>query len=274
MSECTHDCSSCGENCSSRNGGIAKKSLREGATVRKVIAVVSGKGGVGKSMTTALLASYCAKLGYRTAILDADITGPSIPKMFGTNERAMGREDGAIYPVLSKQGIQMMSMNLLLEEDTQPVVWRGALIGGCAVQFWTDVLWDDVDYMFVDMPPGTGDVPLSVYQSLPIDGIVVVSTPQSLVKMIVEKAVNMAEMMNVPVLGIVENMSYIACPDCGKKIELFGESKAEALAREFSVPVALRMPLDPALAKMADEGNIYDADSSAFEEVFSCIEKS
>ncbi len=272
MSECTHDCSSCGENCSSRKGGISKKPLRDGAVVRKVIAVVSGKGGVGKSMTTSLLASYCAKKGYRTAVLDADITGPSIPKMFGVTEHAIGDGQGAIYPAYSKEGIQMMSMNLLLEEENQPVVWRGSLIGGCAVQFWTDVAWEEVDYMFVDMPPGTGDVPLSIYQSLPVDGIVVVTTPQSLVKMIVEKAVNMAKMMNVPILGIVENMSYLACPDCGKKIQLFGESKADLLAEEFAIPAVARMPIDPSLAEKADAGEIYRADGSALSDVFAQIE--
>lgn len=274
MADCTRDCSSCKENCSSRKGNaIEKKPLREGATVHKVIAVVSGKGGVGKSMTTSLLACLGAKKGYRTAILDADITGPSIPKMFGVKEHATGDGEGAIYPEFTKEGIQMMSMNLLLDEENQPVVWRGSLIGGAAVQFWTDVLWEEVDYLFVDMPPGTGDVPLSIYQNLPVDGIIVVTTPQSLVKMIVEKAVNMAKMMNVPILGIVENMSYLTCPDCGKKISVFGESKADEIAAEFAIPSVAKMPIDATLAQKADEGDIYHADSSALEAVFSQIER-
>lgn len=273
MSDCNNDCSSCGADCASRTNAIQKKPLRKGASVKKVIAVVSGKGGVGKSMTTAMLASYAAKKGYRTAILDADITGPSIPKMFGVHERATGNEEGAIYPVSSKEGIQMMSMNLLLDDESQPVVWRGSLIGGCAVQFWTDVLWEDVDIMFIDMPPGTGDVPLSVYQSFPVDGIVVVTTPQDLVKMIVEKAVNMAKMMNVPVVGLVENMSYLVCPDCGKKIEIFGKSKLGEIAFFYSIPAVAKMPIDPSLADRADKGTIYEADDTSLKAVFEQIEK-
>ena len=268
--DCTHNCSSCGANCSSRAGGDSLiKPLHELASVRKVIAVVSGKGGVGKSMTTALLAAEANKRGYTTAVLDADITGPSIPKLFGVHARATGFE-GGIYPVVSESGIQMMSMNVLLEEETQPVIWRGALIA--VTQFWTDVVWNDVDYMFVDMPPGTGDVPLTIFQSLPLAGVIVVTTPQDLVSMIVEKAVNMAKMMNVPILGIVENMSYFVCPDCGKRYEVFGKSKAEAIAKEFSIPAVARMPIQPRLAELADEGKIEEADTSALAPVFAQLE--
>ena len=274
MSEnCTHNCSSCGENCSSRAGGDSLiKPLHENASVRKVIAVVSGKGGVGKSMTTAMLAAYANRQGYTTAILDADITGPSIPKLFGIHERATGYE-GGIFPVRSASGIQMMSMNVLLDEETQPVVWRGSLIAGTVTQFWTDVVWKDVDYMFVDMPPGTGDVPLTIFQSLPLAGIVIVTTPQELVSMIVEKAVNMAKMMNVPILGIVENMSYFVCPDCGKKHEIFGRSKVEALAREFKIPSFARVPIDPLAAESADNGRVEEIDPTPLLSVFAQIEK-
>ena len=273
MSEqCTHDCSSCAKSCGANDKESLIKSLAKGCSVKKVIAVASGKGGVGKSATCALLASLAAKKGYRVAVLDADITGPSIPKMFGVTEQAMGTEEG-ILPVFSKSGIQMMSMNLLLEDETQPVLWRGALIAGAAVQFWTDVLWKDVDYMFVDMPPGTGDVPLSIYQSLPLSGIVMVTTPQDLVKMIVDKAVNMAKKMNLPVLGLVENMSYISCPCCGKVIEPFGQSKAAAFAQEAGIPAVARMPIDSCLAELADRGEIetYDA-LHALDSVFERIE--
>jgi len=273
MSDCNQNCSSCGENCSSRKSANLKKPLHQGASVKKVIAVVSGKGGVGKSLVTALLASRLAKENYRVAVLDADITGPSVPKMFGVTERARGTEDGAIFPVLTREGIQTMSMNLLLENDTQPVLWRGSLIAGAAVQFWTDVLWEDVDYMFVDMPPGTGDVPLSVYQSLPVDGIVIVTTPQSLVKMIVEKAVNMAKMMNVPILGLVENMSYISCPDCGKRIEAFGASKAEEIAKEYSIPAVARLPINPLVASAADKGEIFYASIPEINDVCLAVKK-
>lgn len=273
MSDCTHDCSSCGVDCSSRKAESLKKPLREGASVKKVIAVVSGKGGVGKSMVTALLASAMAKENYRVAVLDADITGPSVPKMFGVEERAMGTEDGAILPVYTAEGIQVMSMNLLLEDETQPVLWRGSLIAGAAVQFWTDVTWEDVDYMFVDMPPGTGDVPLSVYQSLPVDGIVIVTTPQDLVKMIVEKAANMAKMMNVPILGLVENMSYITCPDCGKKIEAFGKSRAEEIAAEYFIPSTARLPVNPTIAAAADGGEIFYVSVPEIGEVIEAVKK-
>lgn len=271
-SNCTHDCSSCKSDCASRDKKTSFiKPLHEEATVRKVIAVASGKGGVGKSLVTSLLAARANKLGYRTAILDADITGPSIPKSFGVSERARG-EENAIFPVETKEGIQLMSMNCLLEHDEDPVVWRGSLIAGAATQFWTDVVWDDVDIMFIDMPPGTGDVPLSVFQSIPISGIVVVTTPQDLVEMIVKKAVNMANMMNVPVLGLVENMSYFECPDCKKKHEIFGASKVEELAKKFSVPAFAKMPIDPNISRLADAGKILEADTEPLSAVFKSIE--
>lgn len=272
MSDCTHDCSSCGSNCPSRDKKSSLlKPLHAGATVRKAIAVASGKGGVGKSLVTSLLAARANKLGYKTAILDADITGPSIPKAFGVSERATGAED-AIFPVETKEGIQLMSMNCLLENDEDPVVWRGALIAGAATQFWTDVVWDDVDIMFIDMPPGTGDVPLSVFQSIPLSGIVIVTTPQDLVEMIVKKAVNMAEMMKVPVLGLVENMSYFECPDCKTKHEIFGKSKAEELAKKYAVPAVAKMPVDPNIARLADSGDVANADTEPLKEVFKVIE--
>ena len=256
MSECTHDCSTCGADCASRN---KPENLLEPqnaqSNVKKVIAVVSGKGGVGKSLVTSLLAVLTKRNGAETAILDADITGPSIPKMFGVHDKAMGTEEG-ILPAETRTGIKMMSVNLLLENDTDPVIWRGALIAGTVKQFWTDVLWGDVDYMYVDMPPGTGDVPLTVFQSLPVDGIIIVTSPQELVGMIVEKAVNMAKMMNIPVLGIVENMSYVACPDCGKKIFPFGESQTAKIAMAQGVPLLAQLPIDPAIAKECDTGVI------------------
>lgn len=271
MSDCTHDCSTCGSNCASRDKKSFIKPLHEGARVKKVIAVASGKGGVGKSLVTSLLAVRARALGYRTAILDADITGPSIPKSFGVSERATGADD-AIFPVETKEGIQIMSMNCLLENDEDPVVWRGALIAGAATQFWTDVVWDDVDIMFIDMPPGTGDVPLSVFQSIPISGIVVVTTPQDLVEMIVHKAVNMASMMSVPVLGLVENMSYFECPDCKKKHEIFGASKVEELAKKFGVPAFAKLPIDPNISRLADAGKIIEAQTDPLSAVFFAIE--
>lgn len=258
MAECTHDCGSCGEECSRRD---MQKAPHELCKIKKVIGIVSGKGGVGKSLTTAMLAVTAQRNGYKTAILDADITGPSIPRMFGITDKAMGTEMG-ILPAITKTGIEVMSMNLLLEEDTDPVIWRGPIIAGTVLQFWTDVIWNDVDYMFVDMPPGTGDVPLSIYQSLPLDGIVVVTTPQELVSMIVKKAVVMAEKMNIPVLGLVENMSYVQCPDCGKKIEIFGKSRVEETAAQFGAKGVARIPFDGALTKCADRGliELYEGD--------------
>ena len=263
MSECTHDCSSCGADCASRN---KPESLLEAqnafSNVKKVIAVVSGKGGVGKSLVTSLLAVLTRRNGHSTAVLDADITGPSIPKIFGVHEKAMGTEDG-ILPVESRTGVKLMSVNLLLENDTDPVIWRGALIAGTVKQFWTDVMWGDVDYMFVDMPPGTGDVPLTVFQSLPVDGIIIVTSPQELVGMIVDKAVNMAKMMKIPVLGLVENMSWIACPDCGKKIFPFGESQTAKVALEEGIPL---------LAKECDTGVIELFNEDWMEPVISAVE--
>ncbi len=257
MSEnCTHDCSTCSSACASRT---APQDLHEKPNeythVKKVIGVVSGKGGVGKSLVTSLLAVLTARQGYQTAILDADMTGPSIPRAFGIHEQALSSEIG-ILPARSKTGIRIISLNLLLENETDPVVWRGPVIASAVKQFWTDVAWGDVDFMFVDMPPGTGDVPLTVFQSLPIDGIVVVATPQQLVGMIVEKAVNMAGMMKIPVLGLVENMSYAVCPDCGKHIPVFGESHVAEVAAKYSLPVLGRIPINPKLAAACDAGLI------------------
>lgn len=253
--ECTHDCSSCSSNCGDRDPKSLLEKLHEGSSVKKVIGVVSGKGGVGKSMVTDLLAVSFSRLGYHCAILDADITGPSIPKAFGITEKAKGN-DTTIFPVQSKTGIDVMSVNLLLPNDMDPVVWRGPVIAGTVKQFWTDVLWEDVDYMFVDMPPGTGDVPLTVFQSIPVDGIVVVTSPQELVSMIVGKAVKMAEMMNIPIVGVVENMSYLTCPDCGKKIAVFGESHLDEVAKDFNIPIIGRVPIDSKLAAACDKGMI------------------
>ena len=256
MSECTHDCSSCSQNCGERQQPQSfLEKPHEGTHVGKVIGVVSGKGGVGKSMVTSMLAELASRAGYRTAVLDADITGPSIPTVFGLHVNAEGTEEG-ILPVVTPSGIKVMSLNLLMENETDPVVWRGPVIAGAVKQFWTDVLWGDVDYMFVDMPPGTGDVPLTVFQSLPLDGIVIVTSPQELVSMIVAKAVNMAKMMDVPVLGIVENMSYFECPDCGKRHSIYGESHLEQIAASHNIPLLARMPIDPKLAELADDGEI------------------
>ncbi len=273
MSEnCTHDCSNCGKDCSSRKKESFLKQPHKKSSIKKVIGVVSGKGGVGKSLTTALLASFAQKQGKKVGIMDADITGPSIPHMFGVRERATGSEEG-IDTVRSSSGIQMMSMNLLLDDATTPVVWRGMVISGTVLQFWTDVIWQDLDLLFIDMPPGTGDVPLTVFQSIPIAGIVIVTTPQDLVKMVVEKAMNMANIMNVPVLGLVENMSYLSCPDCGKKIEIFGASKVEAIAAEYGIPATARMPLDAQISALADAGKIEAYQTDALNEIFNGIEK-
>ena len=254
MSECTHDCSSCGENCSERKGppDFSAK-LNASSRVGKVVAVASGKGGVGKSLVAALLASAAAKRGLRAAVLDADITGPSIPKAFGISGGTLGSEKG-ILPSVSSGGVRVMSLNLLVENPSEPVVWRGPVIAGAVKQFWTDVLWGELDVMFVDMPPGTGDVPLTVFQSLPVDGVVVVSSPQELVEMIVSKAVKMAGMLKKPVLGLVENMSHVKCPDCGKVLELFGPSRIDAMAERFAIPATLRLPVDPSFAASIDAG--------------------
>ena len=255
MSECTHNCSTCGESCGERTEPQSLlKEHNPKARVGKVYGIVSGKGGVGKSMVTSQLAVTMRRRGYEVGVLDANITGPSIPKAFGVHERAEGSPDG-IFPRYSRTGIQVMSVNLLLENETDPVIWRGPVISGVVQQFWTDVLWH-CDYLFVDMPPGTGDVSLSVFQSIPLDGIIIVASPQELVSMVVEKAVKMAEMMNVPIVGIVENMSYVACPDCGRKIHLFGEGKTAEAAARHGLPVLAEMPIDPALAALTDAGNI------------------
>lgn len=256
MSDCTNDCSSCGERCAERTTDFLEKT-NELSHIKKVIAIVSGKGGVGKSLVTSSLASAVAAMGKRVGILDADITGPSIPKSFGLRERAGGSELG-IYPVETRGGIAVMSLNLLTENETDPVIWRGPVIAGTVKQFWTDVIWGDLDYLFIDMPPGTGDVPLTVFQSLPVDGIIVVTSPQELVSMIVTKAVKMAEMMNIPVLGLVENYSYFKCPDCGKEHAVFGQSHIDSVAEELKLKVLARLPMDPAMAAACDGGRIED----------------
>ncbi|MEG1633490.1 MAG: Mrp/NBP35 family ATP-binding protein [Oscillospiraceae bacterium] len=256
MSEnCNHECSGCTESCEEHDTQSLLKPLHEGASVGKVIAVVSGKGGVGKSLVTGLLAAEMQRRGHRAAVLDADVTGPSIPRMFGVNVRAMGGDD-YILPVASGSGIQLISMNVLLENETDPVVWRGPVIAGAVEQFWTDVIWDDVDYMFVDMPPGTGDVPLTVFQSLPVDGIIIVTSPQELVSMIVGKAVHMSEMMQKKVLATVENMSYFMCPDCGKKHSIFGESSIDAIAADYGIKQVAKLPVDPSFAAACDAGEV------------------
>ncbi len=256
MSEsCSQDCGSCSKDCADRKEVDFREKLHERSSVKKVIGVVSGKGGVGKSIVTSMMAVAMNRAGYHTAILDADITGPSIPKSFGVKEKAVADESG-IYPQVSCTGIDMMSINLLLDSDTDPVVWRGPIIAGTVKQFWSDVIWEDVDYMFVDMPPGTGDVPLTVFQSLPVDGIIIVTSPQELVSMIVTKAVKMAKMMNVPIIGLVENMSYFHCPDNGKDYQIFGESHVEAIAKEHNLKVLAKLPIDPMLAASCDNGMI------------------
>ncbi len=275
MSEgCTHNCETCGEACASRQGG-APADMREAANpnskIKKVIGVVSGKGGVGKSLVSGMLAVEMRRRGHNVAVLDADVTGPSIPKMFGLKTRAVGNELG-ILPVETRTGIKVMSVNLLLEHETDPVVWRGPVIAGTVTQFWTDVVWGDVDYMFVDMPPGTGDVALTVFQSLPVDGLIIVASPQDLVSMIVEKAVKMAGLMNVPILGLVENMSYFTCPDCGKKISLFGESHIDEIAAAHQVPVLGKLPIDPGIAKQCDLGVIEAVESNGLDKGVEVLE--
>lgn len=250
---CTHDCSTCTSNCSSREKQSLIAETNKLSTINNVIGIVSGKGGVGKSIITSMLSVNANRHGYNTAILDADITGPSIPKIFGLKHGVSGSDDG-MYPPETKTGIRVMSVNLLLENEKTPVVWRGPVISGTVKQFWTDTVWGDVDYMYVDMPPGTGDVSLTVFQSLPLTGIIIVTSPQELVSMIVAKAVNMANMMNIPVLGIIENMSYLKCPDCGKEINVFGESHIDDIASEFNLDVLARVPIDPKLAALCDKG--------------------
>ncbi len=255
--KCTSDCSACQVDCASRKKPAAsfQEKPHDLSHVKKVIGVVSGKGGVGKSMVTSLLAVTLRRMGLKTAILDADITGPSIPRAFGITEKATGSDVG-LFPVVSKTGIPVMSLNLLLDNDTEPVVWRGPIIAGTVKQFWTDVIWGDVDFLFVDMPPGTGDVPLTVFQSLPVDGIVLVTTPQELVTMIVEKAAHMADKMQVPILALVENMSYVVCPDCGKEIRVFGDSHGEETAKKHSIETFDRLPMEPVLSAACDQGRI------------------
>lgn len=271
--ECTHDCSTCSSNCGSKDPKSLLVAPHPNSKIGKVIGVVSGKGGVGKSMVTDLLAVEFARRGYHCGILDADITGPLIPKAFGITEKAQGNET-TIFPVKSKKyGVDIMSINVLLENESDPVVWRGPVIGGTVRQFWSDTLWDNVDYLFVDMPPGTGDVALTVFQNIPIDGIVVVTSPQDLVSMIVGKAMKMASLMNIPVLGLVENMSYALCPDCGKKIHVFGESHIGEIAEEYHVPVLAQMPINPSLASACDNGTVEDLDCSYLEDAALVIER-
>ena len=273
MSSCNGNCSSCSSaSCGDRKAESLLASLNPKSTVKKVIAVVSGKGGVGKSTVTSMLAVAMARKGYRVGVLDADITGPSAPTAFGVTD-CQGANDDGLYPALTRSGIQVMSINLLLDDPNSPVVWRGPVIAGAVKQFWTDVIWEDVDYMFVDMPPGTGDVPLTVFQSLPVDGVVIVTSPQDLVSMIVSKAVNMANLMHIPVLGFVENYSYLQCPDCGKKIHVFGKSHLDQVAAQFGLPILARLPIDPNVAEAYDNGLMETVDTTAMAEVVSAVEK-
>lgn len=269
--QCTHDCNTCGSDCGDRQETDFSVAPHPMSQVKKVIGVVSGKGGVGKSLVTSEMAVTMRRRGAEVGILDADITGPSIPKAFGLTEKAIGSENG-IYPVRTKTGIDVMSMNLLLENETDPVVWRGPVIAGAVKQFWSDVIWDHKEYLFVDMPPGTGDVPLTVFQSLPVDGIIIVTSPQELVSMIVEKALVMAQMMNVPVLGIVENMSYFKCPNCDDIYHIFGDSKIDEIAAANHIPVLAKVPIDPEIAKKVDAGNIEDYDGTWFDQAADVIE--
>lgn len=274
MSDCNNNCGSCSSNCSDRKETKNEFAVQphELSNIKKVIGVVSGKGGVGKSMVTSLLAVTMKRRGFRTAILDADITGPSIPKIFGLKEKAKGNEMG-IFPVQSNSGIDVMSINLLLGNETDPVVWRGPVIAGTVKQFWSDVIWNEVDYMFVDMPPGTGDVPLTVFQSLPVDGIIIVTSPQELVSMIVGKAVKMAKMMNIPILGLVENMSYFVCPDCDKEYEIFGKSHIEEVAKEHEIETFAKLPINPKLAAAGDRGMIELFEGEWLDQIADDLEK-
>ena len=273
MSSCNGNCSSCGSaDCGDRKAENRLAQLNPKSTVKKVIAVVSGKGGVGKSTVTSMLAVAMSRRGKRVGVLDADITGPSVPTAFGVTECQGATKEG-LYPAMTTTGIQVMSINLLLDNNTDPVVWRGPVIAGAVKQFWTDVIWEDVDYMFVDMPPGTGDVPLTVFQSLPVDGIVIVTSPQDLVSMIVAKAVKMANMMHIPVLGFVENYSYLECPDCGKRINVFGESRLEEVAEAFELPILARLPIDPMVAQSFDSGLMETVKTENVDKVIEAIEK-
>ena len=272
MSSCNGNCSSCSSDCGDRKAESLLAQLNPRSSVKKVIAVVSGKGGVGKSTVTSMLAVAMARKGKRVGVLDADIPGPSAPTAFGVNECQGANEEG-LYPALSRTGIQVMSINLLLDNPGDPVVWRGPVIAGAVKQFWTDVIWEDVDYLFVDMPPGTGDVPLTVFQSLPVDGIVIVTSPQDLVSMIVTKAVRMAEMMHIPVLGFVENYAYLECPDCGKRIHVFGESHLDRVAEKLGLPVLARLPIDPKVAEAYDNGRMESVNTELLSGVVDAIEK-
>lgn len=270
---CNEKCSSCSENCSDRKEPMDfSEKLNERSKVKKVIGIVSGKGGVGKSLVTSMMAVTMNKRGHKTAILDADITGPSIPKAFGITRKAGGNQYGYL-PVPSKKGIDVMSINLMLENDTDPVVWRGPVIAGVVKQFWSDVIWEDVDYMFIDMPPGTGDVPLTVFQSVALDGIIIVTSPQELVSMIVAKAVKMAEMMNIPILGLVENMSYFRCPDNGKDYKIFGESHIEEIAEAHDLKLLAKLPIDPEIANSCDRGEIEGYETDLFDSIAEILEE-
>lgn len=272
MSEenCGHECGSCGKTCESKD---MRAVLKKGSSVKKVIGIMSGKGGVGKSLVTSLMACKLNKDGFKTAILDADITGPSIPEAFGVGMERAVSDGEALSPVLTDSGIQLMSMNFLLENENDPVIWRGPVIAGAVKQFWTDVIWKDVDFMFVDMPPGTGDVPLTIFQSLPVDGIIIVSSPQQLVRVIVEKAVKMANMMNIPILGLVENMSYVRCPDCGREISVFGKSNIESIANSFGLPVLARIPTEEATSAAVDSGDIESLDFHYLDDAAETVKK-
>lgn len=272
MSDCSYDCSSCKADCSSRKQTKADflKPMNKYSDIKKVIGIVSGKGGVGKSFVSCMIAEKCARAGLKVGILDADVTGPSVPKSFGITSRAMQDEE-CLLPTVTDDGIKMMSINLLLDDVNSPVVWRGPVISGVIEQFWSDVRWGELDYLFVDMPPGTGDVALTVFQSLPIDGIVIVSTPQELVKMIVSKAYNMAKMMDVPVLGLVENMSYYICPDCGRKINIFGESKIDETAAELGLPVLAKLPVNPDINRLVDAGKISEIQCSELDDFIDAL---
>lgn len=271
---CSHVCSDCDAQCGERAGNMAdfRDKPHELSHIKKVIGIMSGKGGVGKSLVTSLLAVLLARKEYKTAILDADITGPSIPRAFGVHGMA---EESALglHPMKSKLGTSIMSINLLLKSDTDPVIWRGPVLAGAVKQFWTDVIWDEIDFMLIDLPPGTGDVPLTVFQSIPVDGVIVVTSPQELVSMIVEKAVNMAKQMNIPILGLVENMSYALCPDCGREISLFGESSLEQTARRFGISTYARIPLDPKLAAACDQGIIELFEGNWLDHLVDALEK-
>lgn len=268
---CSHNCGSCKSDCKDGKAVNLKKPANAHSNIKKVIAVVSGKGGVGKSLVTSMLAVLFSRKGYKTAVLDADITGPSMPKVFGIDDKAFGTKEG-ILPAKTKGGISLMSVNLLLEDTDSPVIWRGPVISGTVSQFWTDVVWGDIDYMFIDMPPGTGDVPLTVFQSIPVDGIVVVTSPQDLVSMIVAKAVKMAKLMNVPILGVVENYSYMKCPCCDTKVFPFGQGRAEEYTQKYSLKLLAKLPIDSALAKLCDDGNIESMESDILDSAAKSIE--